>query len=187
MIIVEHQVSKLILQSLFGGLVGLLLQWKHEILAVTVSGADRVLEETMTHHTLCSKSSCHWPFIYSFISVDKSANDAEHHLWADTLQPGTAVKVSTFFFFFVYLMLTWERDLFFYRDSIRLTQILLAWLEREQLAMLTSTPISHSRYSDATKLRSEKAQRATKGNRFWLSLQDSLFPKIDPITATHLI
>jgi hypothetical protein len=113
MIIVEHQVSKLILQSLFGGLVGLLLQWKHEILAVTVSGADRVLEETMTHHTFCSKSSCHWPFIYSFISVDKSANDAEHHLWADTLQPGTAVKVSTFFFFFVYLMLTWERDLFF--------------------------------------------------------------------------
>jgi hypothetical protein len=35
-------------------------------------------------------------------------------------------------------------------------------------------PISHSRYSDATKLRSEKARRATEGNRFWLSGADQV-------------
>jgi hypothetical protein len=95
------------------------------------SGADRVLEETVTRHTSCSKSSRHWPFIYSFISVDKCANDAEHHLRADALQPGTAAKVSSFFFLFASLTLTWERDLVFFaparppagRDSIRSTRI----------------------------------------------------------------
>jgi hypothetical protein len=49
---------------------------------------------------------------------------------------------------------------------------LLAWLELECLATLTSMPISHSRYSDATKLRLEKARRATKGNQFQLSGTD---------------
>jgi hypothetical protein len=43
------------------------------------SGADRVLEETVTHHTSCSKSSRHFPFIYSFSFIDKRADDAEHH------------------------------------------------------------------------------------------------------------
>jgi hypothetical protein len=71
-----------------------------------LSSADRVLEETVMHHTSCSKSSHHWPFIYSFISVDKCANDAEHHLRADALQPGTAAKVSSFFFLFASLTLT---------------------------------------------------------------------------------
>jgi hypothetical protein len=56
-----------------------------------VSGTDWVLEETM---------------IYSFISVDKCANDAEHHLRANVLQPVTAAKVSSFFFLFASLMLT---------------------------------------------------------------------------------
>ncbi len=49
-------------------------------------------------------------FIYSFISVDKCANDAEHHLRADALQPGTAAKVSSFFFLFASLMLTCLRE-----------------------------------------------------------------------------
>jgi hypothetical protein len=73
-----------------------------------------VPEETVTRHTSCSKSSRHCPFIYSFISVDKCANDAEHHLRADALQPGTAAKVSSFFFLFASLTLTRERDLVFF-------------------------------------------------------------------------
>jgi hypothetical protein len=96
-----------------------------------LSGADRVPEETVTRHTSCSKSSRHCPFIYSSISVDKCANDAEHHLRADALQPGTAAKVSSFFFLFASLTLTRERDLVFFaparppagRDSIRSTRI----------------------------------------------------------------
>jgi hypothetical protein len=43
---------------------------------------------------------------------------------------------------------------------------LLAWLECVQLAELTSMPISHPSFSDATKPRSEKAWRATEVNQF---------------------
>jgi hypothetical protein len=75
------------------------------------SGADRVLEETVTRHTSCSKSSRHFPFIYSFSFIDKCADDAEHHFWANALQPGTAAKAISFFFLFASSTLTWERDL----------------------------------------------------------------------------
>jgi hypothetical protein len=49
-------------------------------------------------------------------------------------------------------------------DSFDLNPFLPGWLERAWLAELTSMPISHSSFTDATKPRSEKAGRATEGN-----------------------
>jgi hypothetical protein len=99
-----------------------------------------VLEETMSNASyLVLKALVLLAvyLLYSFISVDKHhANDAEHHLWANALQPGTAAKVSSFFFLFMSLMLTWERDLVFSLPSahprgrirfIRLESLLPSW------------------------------------------------------------
>jgi hypothetical protein len=62
--------------------------------------------------TWSSKSSHHWPFRYTCNSVEKHADDAEHHLPANAVQPDTTAKSISLFLLLACWTLIWEWDLF---------------------------------------------------------------------------